>query len=527
MPDARKRGAPPHTPRNRTREALELAGCLTSFPRFCALLQIPDQVSGKRIPLRLTGIQRAYNVARTGRDIILKPRKVYFTTLEMARDLWWFLTKPGARVIIVCQTEDDHGMRDTLADMLRVMLESLREWVPVQLDVENQYRLAWHANDATLRIVEAGATVDTARKRGRGIAVNRLHATEVAFWNHAEETLTVLLNAMPQDGSGEAVFESTPNGAAGYYFERWGSAVKREGNFIAQFFPWYHHELYRERLAPGEFIVPRDDEERRLTGLGVTAEALKWRRMQIADKGHDKTAQEYPGDPNTCFLLSGREYFDSRTTTTLLANAKPPVQTVPIRDSGAFADLRIYGLPERGAEYVVAADTSEGSGGDESAAVVREVGTGLHMATLSGQVKPGELGLVLARLARTFNHALLVVERAGPGLTTLDRLLTAVHYPRVFFDRDGKPGYSTNSQSRPAALAGLEQGQREGTWRTQDELTLRQMRVFVWREMASGNVRAEADAGEKDDLIMAEAICWDVLRRPVLRVVRDLDVFEG
>jgi hypothetical protein len=513
----------------------ELAKILGDFPSFCALLQISPQGGGERIALRLSPIQRARNATRTSRDIVLKSRKVYMTTLEMARDLWWFLTVKGARVVIVCQTEDDHSVRDTLADMLRTMLVSLREWIDIRLDVENQLLLKCYATDASLRIIEAGASRATAMKRARGTAINRLHVTELSVWGpFAIETLTVLLNAMPQDGSGETVLESTPNGAAGYFYDTWQAAVAGNSHFRAQFYPWYHHPSYWAGtvLEVGEVIVPRDDEERRLESEGVPAEAIKWRRLMIGTQGADKIAQEYPGDPHSCFLLSGREFFDSPTTLALLKNASAPLRVIPIRGSGALAELRIWGLPVNGQDYCISADTSEGTGGDESAVIVREVGTNVHMATLSGQVKPGELALHLVRLALTYRRdkqtgALIVVERNGPGLTTLDRLVNVLGYRRVFHDRDQKPGWHTNVASRPAALAGLEQGQRDGTWRTLDTKTLEQMKLFVWREKGSGTFKAEADVGAKDDLIMAEAIGWDVLRRPILSVTRDLEFLES
>jgi hypothetical protein len=508
------------------RETLERA--FASFAGFCGLLKVTGINDGLRMPMRLTGIQRAYNASRTTRDIILKPRRVYMTTLEVARDLWWFLTKRGARVIIVCQSADDHGTRDEIADMLRTMLESLREHFPIKLDIENNLRLAWYERDSRLRIVEAGATLDTARTRGRGITVNRLHATEFAAWRHGVETLTVLLNAMPQDPKqGEVVIESTPRGATGPYHERWQDAVSGKGNFTAQFFPWYHHEAYRAPLDPDERLSPENEEEQRLFVLGVSPEAIKWRRKQIADQGADVIAQEYPSDPETCFLLSGREFFDSKVTIALLANAKPPEKTYPLRGSGVHATLRVWGKPERGVQYCIGADTSMGGGGDDSGATVREFGTGVEVAKISGQIKPGEFAGILAKLGVTYNVAVIAVERNGEsGGATIDRLVNVIRYPRVFHDRDKKPGWLTSTMSRPAALAALEQGHRDGTWRTLDKPTLQQMKVFVWRDKPNGQAKAEAAPNEKDDLIMCEAVCWDVLRRPIAKVTRDLDIFE-
>ena len=510
------------------------------FPAFCALLRIVDIETGKRVPMRLTWIQRSYNAKRSPRDIILKPRKVFMTTLEIARDLWWFLTRRGARVVIVCQSEQGNAAKRTVRGMLRVALESIREMVSGigssdprrggRFDVETDDVLEWRERDATLRIMEAGAAERTAAKGGRAQTVNRLHATELAFWEFGAETLNSLLNAMPPN-SGEVVYESTPNGASGYYHEQWQAAVAGKNGFTPHFFPWWTHAGYRTTLEAGE-AISLSPEEKALAARGVSPEALKWYRTKQSVLGPQKAAQEFPTDPDSCFLLSGREFFDIKTTLALLSNASAPRHVEPLRGSGVHGELRVWGRPERDKQYVLSADTSEGTGGDESAGILREVGTGLHVATISGQIKPGEYARILAKVAITYNNALIAVERNGPGLTTLDRLLSVLQPERVakglpalrvFHDRDEKPGWHTNVASRPAALAGLEQGQRDGTWRSLDQQTLTQMKLFVWREKSSGNVKAEAAPGEHDDLIMAEAIGWDVLRRPILTVVRDLD----
>ncbi len=517
----------PEAPRAKKLAPKDLAEAFKSFPRFCALLKIADQTTGAQIPLRLTGIQRAYNARRTNRDIILKSRKVFFTTLELARDLWWFLTKRGARVIIVCQSEDDHSLRDAIADNLRTMLASLREHVDIKLDIENMLRLARFKTDANLRIIEAGATVGTARKRGRGIAVNRLHATEVAAWEHGGETLTVLLNAMPQDGSGEAVLESTPLGASGYYYERWKAATEGRGNFKAQFFPWFHHEKYRTELEPGETILPEDDEEKRLAGLGVPAEAIKWRRLQIADQGPQKVAQEYPGDPHTCFLVSGRGFFDGMALDRLLQRAKDPIVCEHAQGSGSSGQVvedmvvpavRVWELPRDGVEYVIGSDTSDGTGGSAGSGIVYERGTGKHVATLWGQFRPWVLAHYLADLARFYNGALVAPERNNHGAVVLRALEVEEKYRNVFIDKDDKPGFNTTPESRPQMLDTFEEAVRRTAFKTNDTHLVGEMRTFIVNERE----KAVHAPGARDDLVMGAAIGWEVACRPKRRTSTSL-----
>ena len=462
----------------------------------------------------LTPIQRAFCAARTGRDIILKPRRVYITTLEVAYDLWWFFNVRGARVVIVCQTTDDHGVRDELAEMVRQLLESLREHVAFSLDVENARNLAWHARDARLHIIEAGASLDTARGRGRGITVNRLHATEMASWRHGVETMTVLQNAMPQDVRfGSATIESTPRGAAGPYFERWSSAVDGKGNFRPHFFPWYEHPDYRVALEPGEAVTARAEWERQLLGQGVAPEAVKWRRLQIADQGEDVVAQEYPNDPISCFLLSGRCFFDARLCHEQLARCAPPAA---VEQRGM---LRIWDKPKPGAQYVIGADTAEGGGGDPSAAVVFERGTGQHCATLHGQFIPWDFAAALVGLSTYYNRALIAPERNNHGHAVIQAIQRGYGAgARLYTHRDDKPGWLTNEVTRAPMLDALDASHRRGTFATPDRTLIEQMSRFV----VGDNGKAEATQGAHDDAVMAAAIGWAVLTRP--RVRRDFGV---
>jgi hypothetical protein len=501
-----------------------LARATKSFPAFCSLLTITPQEGGEQIPLRLTWIQKAYCEARTTRDIILKARKVYMTTLELARDLWWFLSVKGARVVILCQAEDGHGMRNFIASALADMLVSLRRWVRVDLDTENATYLRWKANDATLQIMEAGAGMKSARKRGRGLAINRLHCTESAAWDYAEETMTVFLNAMPQD-AGEVVIESTPRGASGDYYDRYQKAVQGQGQYKAHFFPWYKHTAYRTPLALGERIVPQTSAEEKLVREGVSPEALKWHRTMVATQSAQKIAQEYPSDAISCFLVSGRSFFDAGIVQQMLDGAHPPVRTN--RNLGGdgwrhqeagddqVPPVRVWELPVPGEAYVIGADPSLGTGGSAGAAIVIHRATGKHVATLWGQFRPWVMAKHLAALARAYNGAEIAVERneGGGGGTCLRALDVDEKYANVALDRDGKPGLVTSASSRAQMLDVLEEAVRRRAFKTHDVHLLGEMRTFVVKVTATSE-RPEHEHGARDDLVMATAIAWECACRP-------------
>lgn len=305
---------PPRRSLSAAEKSRRLGECLRSFPKFCGLLKVVDFESGARVPFRLTPIQRAYAQRRTLRDIVLKPRKVFMTTLEAARDLYLFLTQPGARVVAVVQSQKKHETLREISRMVDLFLDSLRhQGLDFELGTEAEGRWTFPEHDATFEILEAGASLRTAQKTGRGTAITRLHLSEVASYEHGAETIAALVGAMPK--TGEVTIESTPNGSSGYFFDQWQLAANGDARtaFEPHFFPWYLHDLYSTPLSPGERVVPEGrlfDVEARLLGRGVAPERIKWYREQLAAFGGDveKLKQEYASDPETCFLASGDQY---------------------------------------------------------------------------------------------------------------------------------------------------------------------------------------------------------------------------
>jgi hypothetical protein len=459
--------------------------------------------SGGRIKLVLNEIQRAYCDARTQRDIVLKPRQVGFTTEEQARDIWHFLTVPGARVVATCQSLTDHTPSKLLASNYRVMFDSLqRAGVPLNFRTEaaNEWVLA--DRDASLRIIEAGASEAAAQKKGRAGTITRLHLTETAFYEYAEETLNALLECVPgiEHGS-EIVSESTPNGAQGLFYRQCKAAEAGDSGYKLHFFPWFMAGEYAAPLEPGERVVPRDEVEERLAAAGCGPEQLKWYRRKVLDKGPDMAAQEYPSDPETCFLVSGRSFFDEPATARLVAEA--PSEPIEVRDRHR---VRIWRKPEQRHTYILSVDTSEGGGGDPSGALVYDRATGEHVATIDGQFAPWELAKCCAALGREYNSCLIVVERNNHGHAVLQALDREEHYQNIYKHEDDKLGWPTNVATRPTMLDALEDSHRRGLWKSPDRTVLSQFRTFVIK--SSG--KPEAANGEHDELVMAAAIGWAV-----------------
>lgn len=506
----------------------EISAARTNFEAFCKVIEIvPKDGASGRVPLRFNHIQALFNVERTGRDIVLKPRQIGFTTSELARDLWTFLTKDGARVVIVCQSVSDNAPAKLISGVLSIMIEALRRkgWgLKFKTEAWNEFVLD---NGNTLRIVVAGASEDAAAKKGRAGTITRLHLTETAFYEYAKKTLNALMECVPGPETGsEIVSESTPNGAAGVFYENCKDAQAGKGIHKFHFYHWYQHLEYKLALAPGEVIVPEDEHELELSALGVTPEQLKWRRAKIVDKGLDDFNQEYPSDPETCFLVSGRGFFDAHAIQQNLKVCREPIET---RQAGK---IRIYKRPDKydtRQRFLLSLDSSEGGGLDPSAGVLIDCATAEHYATIDGQYTPYQFAEVGATLAREYNNALIVVERNNHGHAVLQALESpprdmsrAVMYENVYSGPDEKPGWHTTPVTRPQLLDDFEDAHRKGYWQCPDISIITQMRTFIVH-----NNKPQAAAGQHDDLVIAAAIAWKTRMSGTMNIMPTRELPHG
>lgn len=481
------------------------------FSRFCGVLDIIPK-GGVKQKLKLNEIQARYTAARTPRDLVLKARQIGLTTLEQARDIFHFLTVPGARVVTTCQSMTDHDPLKMLSRNYNVMFRSLRE-LGMVLDFKSETTSEWILpdRDAVLRIVEAGASEAAAQKKGRAGTISRLHLTETAFYEYADETLNAMLECVPDPRYGsEIVSESTANGASGLFYKMCQAASTGQSAYKLHFYAWYDASEYATPLEPGEVLEPQTEREDQLVKRGITQEQLKWYRAKVLDKGQDKTDQEYPSDPETCFLVSGRGFFDQRVTTSLISKAKEPIERRE-RDR-----VRIYKAPEKDAVYLLAVDTSEGGGGDASGAVLRNRNTGELCAVIDGQYQPWDLARISAKLGIEYNTAQIAVERNNHGHAVLQALEREYKYPNIYKHADDKLGWPTTPITRPQMLDALEDAHRRGLWTCPDRHVLGQFRTFV----ISDSGKPEAARGEYDDLVLAEAIHWAVRQIPIFKYGR-------
>jgi hypothetical protein len=485
-----------------------------SFREFCDLIEIRLK-DGSRKVFSYEGWhdeQKRFEADRIGRDLVLKARQVGFSTLELARDLHYALKHKGANVLVIVH---DGEIADQLFITLHIFKECLKDAGILPATRYSSKREVVFKAGSAVRIVEAGTTEVAAQKKGRSGTIHRLHATEVAFWGAAQETMKAVLNSVPK--SGEVVIESTPNGASGVFYDDVMAARTRDTGYKLHFYAWYEHAEYQLDPKPGFDPSPRDDHERKMRAAGVTDAQIAFWRSKVDDpkQGLDAALQELAIDVDTCFRVSGNTWFKASVLDDMAKSITAPLREQEITYQGKrFAPALIYEAPQAGQEYAVFGDVAEGVAGDGSSAHVLNARTGATAAVWwSNTIPPGDFGMVLAMLGWMYHTAIVAPERNNHGHATLAVLTTVCRYPRVYVHTDGRLGWSTDPSTRPVMWEDLGLAIRDGSARTPDAATLGECKTLITDEDGKPRARGKKAANKdscRDDRYVSWAGAWQL-----------------
>lgn len=472
---------------------------------------------------------------RTGRDTVLKYRQAGFTTLELARDIWFCLVNLFVACAVVTQPHKTNEPTKKVIKQLSFILDHLG----VDVGAEWSGGTCTFNNGSTLTVFDAGGSEDAANKQGRGGTYHRVHVTELAYFPYAQEVITALDAAIPTaEQGGEVVEESTANGAYGVFYEHYQGAKACLNGRKAHFFPWYMQEEYKSGNDETPAIPSNPDEAELITtaksdGVVITNAQLKWWREQRALKGSlDKVLQEYPHNDVRAFTVGGSCYFDLSAVNALEKLSKPP--TPPELLTGELAALvvelnnsvnssrgaqqivacRVWEPPQSGVEYLVAVDTASGKTGQQHNWLVAEFfrrDTHQHVATLHEQRHPTAFSFRLAKLATLYNLAEIAVERNNHGGTVIATLESeSCKYTNLWRDEKGEIGFWTGRHNRTRIIDALVHAVANAQFKTWDYVFVQQCRTFIRHD--DGSIAAAS--GEQDDMVLAGAIGWEILTLP-------------
>jgi hypothetical protein len=408
-------------------------------------------------------------------DIILKSRQLGISTLVAGYSLWLMLFQQDKNVLCIATKQET---AKNMVTKVKFMFENLPSWLKITAEENNKLTLRL-SNGSQVKAVSAAGDA------GRSEAVSLLVIDEAAFidgigeiWASAQQTLAT---------GGGAIVLSTPYGTGNWFHQTWVKAEAGENQFLPIKLPWYVH--------------PERDES--------------WRKRQDELLGDPRmAAQECDCDFNTSGdVVFYPEYIDFITSTYVKD---------PLERRGADQNLWIWEPADYTRSYMVIADVARGDGKDFSAFHIIDVETNTQVGEYKGQLSPKEFGYFLVGIATEYNEALLVIENANIGWSTIDAVqergyrnlyyspksetINADSYLDKFEDPSKMtPGFTMSLKSRPLVINKFREYIGDKSVIIQSKRLVEEMKVFIWR-----NGRAEAQSGYNDDLVMSFGIAMYV-----------------
>lgn len=401
--------------------------------------------------------------------ITLKSRQLGISTLSAGYSLWLMLFHRDKNILALATTQ---ATARNLVTKTIYMYEHLPKWLRLPHLEKNKLSLRLKNGS---KIQAKSSSTDSARSE----AVSLLLIDEAAFIDNIEETFTAAQQTLATGGQCMAL--STPNGIGNWFHKTWVKAETKENSFLPIKLPWTVH--------------PERDQ--------------KWRDQQDRDLGPRMAGQECDCD----FLASGDTVFEPED----LSFYEQTYQEDCREKRGVDSNLWIWEQPDYSKSYMVVADVARGDATDYSTFHIFEIESCLQVAEYKGKLPPKDFGNVLVGIASEYNDALLVVENANIGWSTIEQIQER-QYKNLYhcsksntesvesymqkFERDKlTPGFSMTLKTRPLVIAKMMEYVRERSVIIRSKRLLQEMRVFIWR-----NGRGEAQTGYNDDLVMAFAI---------------------
>jgi phage terminase large subunit-like protein len=404
------------------RERRIRARLMTDFAHYAAKCLKIRAKDGRIVPMKMNSAQE-YIHARleeqlitTGRvrALVLKGRQQGCSTYVQARFYWKVTHRRGVRAFILTHLDDaSRG----IYGMVQRFYENCPEAVRPQAARRSSKEMIFGRLDS-------GYAVGTAKSSGVGRAhtLQYFHGSEVAYWAQAENHVSGILQAVPDEKGTEIILESTSAGAAGLFYQMCMEAQKGRGGYIFIFVPWFWQTEYRK--TPPEDFIPSVEEREYQTQYGLDDAQIYWRHIKIEELGGIWTfRREYPS--------SAEEAFHSDRPNALWDRAGIDRSR---RHPGDAPDMK---------RIVIAVDPAMTSGrsSDETGIIVAGLGTdnrGYIIADLSGRMTPAQWASAVVSAYYKYQADRVVAEvNQGGDLVehTLRGFDPAIAYKSVYASR--------------------------------------------------------------------------------------------
>lgn len=496
----------------------------------------------RMVPFAYNRIQRDIEANLGERNIYVKPRQGGYTTFSIGRRLYVpCILDAGSGGILISQNGDKVTSHFRILTRMHRLFGCVN---PNPDHPDNAWSKELHRHllhtklsnrrELLLDALELSISCESAEveEAGQGVTAKYVVADEVARWPHnPEATLSNLKEVIPKGGTLDLV--STANGFGGYFYQesmRARDRGKGYREFTYHFHQWWWHDEYTSTPEADPATYTKE-EHTLVMAFNLSAGQIAWRRIK-KEQQRQEFDEKYPEDDITCFLTSGKNFFDRQILRARQIELLTYSPLVYIQG----AKTEFYKKPIKNRTYIIGADVASGLAVgtedlDWSAAVVIDQESGEEVASYRAQILPEEFGWDLADLGREYNDALLAVERNNEGGTVILTLEVACMYMNIYkhmdwtkrdwkkFAKSGDmasqqyrkrelPGFPTTTKTRPLALNRIRWFVQTHPDLIYDKVFIQEALSFVYLKSDNplSNAKPAADKGQHDDTVMCRAI---------------------
>lgn len=291
-----------------------------------------------------------------------------------------------------------------------------------------------------------------------GKSINLLYIDEAALISKqmANDFFDSILPVVSADPEAKIVISSTPK-KLNHFYRMWKDAVSGKSGYKYLKVEWWE--------------VPGRDE--------------KFKEKIINEKGIEHWEQEYAVE----FLGSGGSLLSSKTLKSIVT--EDPLE---VRMNGKF---RIFKYPEKNKSYIVFVDVGEGIGKDDSVCQIIDISVLPYEQVAvyqDNEIKPRLFNVVIDKLGKYYNEALVVIETNSCGQEVANNLNYESEYENIFYDKDF--GIKTTKLTKKIGCGEFKSMMETMKIKIRDEKTLTQLANF------SDNGKGSYGSEDGDDLVM-------------------------
>lgn len=456
--------------------------------------------------------QEHFNLHKHTRNIILKARRLGFTTFECIDSLDDVLWTPNFNMLFLSYDAD--SAIEIFDDKVKYAWDNYYpELKMYKLDADRANKLKFEFGDGTSSSI-------LVRTKGRSGSYNRLHISEFGKIckespAKAKEIISGTIQAVPTGCRVDV--ESTAEGDFGAFNDMFWNAWNRgaptnTSEYKAHFYNWTWDD---EEIAKVEATIPFDQMKEgekfqkykaihKLTDIQITFYYLKWIELE---RDWKLLQQEYPTTPEEAFISSGNKLFDT--------DKLKIQQERYVREPEKEGNWKIFEPYMVGHNYAMGVDPAEGTGGDNSACVIWDFTLKPRIVATfkSDSCPPDQLAYECREYGMRYRNCLIGVERNNHGHAVIqklreiydeDRIYKEIRYDKEEDQETEKFGWLTHKANKPKMLYDLASVINDEFVEIPDQELLFELRTYEREDLS--DIRYDPEAIKHWDSVIASAI---------------------